>query len=116
MGTLTITIVVATDPAENVQTRVQAVGMAEHEVRPTLDRAIQALQAERKALEACPYHALRPRIVTLIHRALAGDFVGVFTATEQVKRIDKLADDILALARPAETPSETAPPNRLAQR
>ena len=58
MGNLRITIVAATDPDENVHTHVEAVAMMEHEVRPTLDRALRALEAERKALEACPYHRL----------------------------------------------------------
>lgn len=57
MGDLVIRIVAATDPEENVHTHIVANSMMESEVRPTLDRAIAALQAERAALESCSYHA-----------------------------------------------------------
>ena len=56
MGKLTIRIEVDADPDENVRTHVQGDGLAESEIRPSLDRAILALQAEREALEDCPYH------------------------------------------------------------
>jgi hypothetical protein len=41
--------------------------------------------------------AKTPELKRLIHRALAGDFVGVFMATEQFAKIDKLAADIAEL-------------------
>lgn len=55
MGEITITISVPDHGNVGVHTR--AVNVPEAQVRPMLDRAIIALQAEREALEACPYHA-----------------------------------------------------------
>lgn len=51
---LTITIVVTEEA--NVGVKTQAADMNEAQIRPSLDRAQRALQAEVDALEQCPYH------------------------------------------------------------
>lgn len=54
---------------------------------------------------------VRAHVVKLIHRSLAGDFVGVFTANEQVVKIDRLADDILAYLNPPAMLKASQPTN-----
>lgn len=51
-----LTITIEVTEAENVAVLTKARGLTEAQVRPMLDRAVEALGAERAALEACPYH------------------------------------------------------------
>lgn len=44
------------DGDENASVRTTASPMAESDIRPLIDRALAALQAERDALENCAYH------------------------------------------------------------
>ncbi len=50
MASLTITIVVAADPNENVHTHIAASGAAVWEIRPMLERAIADLRSELGSL------------------------------------------------------------------
>lgn len=51
-----LTITIEVSDAETVGVHTKARGVAEAQVRPMLDRAVDALEAERRALEVCPYH------------------------------------------------------------
>lgn len=51
---ITITICVTDEP--NVSVKTKAVDVSEAQVRPALERAQRALQAEVDALENCPFH------------------------------------------------------------